>query len=71
MKLMNEQQQNHRLRTDISLSYRGGGFNAFQWYQFFAVDWIVSKTEKKCSKLEWRLPNYCNVAMNTKYTREP
>ena len=31
-------QQNHRLRTDSSLSHRGGGgggLNAFYWYQTF------------------------------------
>ena len=32
-------QQNHRFRTDISLSNRGGGgLNAFYWYQIFALD---------------------------------
>ena len=33
-----QQRQNHRIKTDISLSHRGegGGLNAFNWYQIFA-----------------------------------
>ena len=34
-----QQQQNHRLRTDSSLSHQWGGvgLNAFYWYQIFAM----------------------------------
>ena len=32
-----QHQQNHRLRTDSSLSHRGG-LNAFYWYQIFGLD---------------------------------
>ena len=43
----NKQQQNHRLRTDSSLSHRGGGgvLNAFYWYQIFALDSSVVKVQ--------------------------
>ena len=38
-----QQQQNHHLRTDSSLSHRG--LNAFYWYQIFALDSVVVKTQ--------------------------
>ena len=43
-----QQQQNHRLRTDSSLSHwgGGGGLNAFYWYQIFALDSAVVKVHK-------------------------
>ena len=44
--------QNHRLRTDSSLSHRrggggggGGGLNAFYWYQIFAPDSAVVEVQ--------------------------
>ena len=44
-KQKNQQQQNHILRTDSSLSHRGGGgeayLNAFYWYQIFALETAV------------------------------
>ena len=43
----NNQQHNHRLRTDISQSHwsGGGGFNAFYWYQIFALDTAVVEAQ--------------------------
>ena len=48
---MNQQQQNHRLRTDSSLSHWGkwGGLNVFYWYQILALDSIDAKTQKLLS----------------------
>ena len=42
---MNQQQQNHHLRTGSDLSYweGRGGLNPFYWYQIFAVDFVVVK----------------------------
>ena len=42
-KTMNQQQQNHRLRTG-SLKATGGGVNAYYWYQILAQDSVVVKT---------------------------
>ena len=43
-KTINQQQQNHRLRTDSSLSYGGGGgLNAFERRQTFTLVFIVVK----------------------------
>ena len=39
-----QQQQNHLLRTDSSLSHWGGGLNAFYWRQIFALDYVVTNT---------------------------
>ena len=44
---MNQQQQNHRLKTG-SRSHLGG-FNAFNWHQIFALDYVVVKTQKLLS----------------------
>ena len=47
-----QQQQNHRLRTDSSLSHRGGGgggLNAFYWYQIFALDSAVVEVQEMFS----------------------
>ena len=41
---MNQQQQNHRLRTDSSLGHRVG-LNAFLWYQIFAIDSAVGEVQ--------------------------
>ena len=40
---MNQQLQDHRLRTGRSLSHwgGGGGLNAFYWYQTFAQDSVT------------------------------
>ena len=47
---MNQQQQNHRHRTDSSLSrWRGGGLNAFYRYKIFALNSVVVKTKKLLS----------------------
>ena len=49
---MNQQQQNHRLRTDSSQSYRGGGggggggVKTFYWYQILALDSAVVEAQK-------------------------
>ena len=43
----------NNIRTTVDL-------NAFYWYQIFALDFVVVKTEKN-DKLAWMLPNYCNV----------
>ena len=43
----NNKQQNHHLRTDSSLSYRGeGGLNAFYWYQIFALNSAVVEVQE-------------------------
>ena len=40
----------HRLRTDSSVSHRGGGggggLNTFYWYQIFALDSAVVEVQK-------------------------
>ena len=41
----NQQQQNHRFRTDSRLSHLGGS-NAFNWLQIFAIEYVVVKTQK-------------------------
>ena len=43
--------QNHRLRTDSSLSHRvgGGGLNAFYGYQIFALDSVVVEVQEMFS----------------------
>ena len=46
-----QQQQNHRLRTDSSLSHRGG-LNAFYWYQIFALDSAVVEVQEMFSFLK-------------------
>ena len=49
---INQQQQNNRLRTNNSPSYRGWGngwLHAFYWYQTFALDSVVVKTHKLLS----------------------
>ena len=54
-KTMNQQQQqNHRLRTDSSLSRwgGGGGLNAFYWFQTFALDSVVSKAQNCFARME-------------------
>ena len=42
---MNQQQQNHRLRTDTSL-YLWGAKIAFYWYQIFALESAVVEAQK-------------------------
>ena len=49
-KTKSQQQQNHRLRTDSSLSHRG--LNAFYWYQIFAQDSAVVKVQEMFSSHE-------------------
>ena len=41
---MNQQQQNHRLRTDSCLGHRVG-LNAFYWHQIFAIDSAVGEAQ--------------------------
>ena len=41
----NQQQQNHRLRTDSSLYLRGAKI-AFYWYQIFALESAVVEAQK-------------------------
>ena len=42
-----QQQQNHNLRTDSSLSHWGvGGLNAFYWYQIFAIDSAIVEVQE-------------------------
>ena len=51
--IIQQQQQNHHLRTDNSLSHQGakmhftGGLNAFYWRQTFAIESVVVKN-KNC-----------------------
>ena len=47
----NQQQQNHRLRTDSSLSHRGG-LNAFYRYQIFALDSAVVEVQECSARME-------------------
>ena len=42
---MNQQQQNHRHKTDSSQSH-WGSLNAFYWYQIFALDSAVVEAQK-------------------------
>ena len=45
---MNQQQQNHHLRSDSAQSKpMGVGLNSFYWYQIFALDSAVQ--HKNCS----------------------
>ena len=47
-----QQQQNHCLRTESSLSYRGGGgggLNAFYRYQIFALDYADVEVQEMFS----------------------
>ena len=52
-------QQDHRLRTDSSLSHRGGGggLNAFYWYQIFALDSAVVEVQEMFSSHGGHLTN--------------
>ena len=50
-----KQQQNHRLRTDSSLSHRG--LNAFYWYQIFALDSAVVEVQEMFSSHGGHLTN--------------
>ena len=43
-----QQQQNHRLRMDSSLSHRGC-LNAFYWYQIFVLDSAVVEVQEMFS----------------------
>ena len=47
---MDQLQQNHRLRTDISQSHwgggGGGGLNAFCWHKIVALDSAVVEAQK-------------------------
>ena len=52
----NQQQQNHHLRMDSSLSHRGGGGGVSAFHQIFALDSAVVKTQNNV-KLAWRVPN--------------
>ena len=58
-KTINQQLQNHRFRTDSSLSHRGGGggLNAFYWRQIFALDSVVVNTQRLFSSREGFLTN--------------
>ena len=51
-----QQQQIHRLRTDSSLSHRGG-LNAFYWYQIFALDSAVVEVQEMISSHGGHLAN--------------
>ena len=45
---MNQQQQNHRLRTDSSLRHQGGwewGLKCIYWCQILALDSVVVKIQ--------------------------
>ena len=55
--IKSQQQQNHRLRTDSSLSHRGGGLNAFYWYQIFALDSAVVEVQEMFSSHWGHLTN--------------
>ena len=53
------QQPNQGLRTDSSLSHRGGGggINAFYWYQIFALDSAVVEVQEMFSSHGGHLTN--------------
>ena len=55
-KQKSQQQQNHRLRTDSSLSHRGG-LNAFYWYQIFTLDSAVVEVQEMFSSHGGHLTN--------------
>ena len=56
--LKSQQQQNHRLRADSSLSHRGGGgLIAFYWYQIFALDSAVVEVQEMFSSHGGHLTN--------------
>ena len=59
MRVTINKQQNHRLRTDRSLSHRGwgGGLNAFYWYQIFALDSAVAEVQEMFSSHGGHLTN--------------
>ena len=50
-----QQQQNHCLRTDSSLSHRG--LYAFNWYQIFALDSAVFEVQEMFSSYGGHLTN--------------
>ena len=54
------QQQNHRLRTDSSLSHQGG-LNAFYWYQIFALDSAVVEVQEMFSSHGGHLLMQCII----------
>ena len=50
-----QQQQNHHLRTDSSLSHRGrggGGLKVLYWHQIVALDSVVAKTQTCLARME-------------------
>ena len=51
-----QQQQNHRLSMDSSLSHRGV-LNAFYWYQIFALDSAVVEVQEMFSSHGGHLTN--------------
>ena len=55
-KQKSQQQQNHRLRTDISPSHRGD-LNAFYWHQIFALDSAVVEVQEMFSSHRGHLTN--------------
>ena len=53
-----QQQQNHCLRTDDSLSHLVVGVNVFYWRKIFSLDYIVVKTHNLSSSHRGFLINY-------------
>ena len=53
-----QQQQNHCLRTDNSLSHLVVGVNVFYWRKIFSLDYIVVKTHNLSSSHRGFLINY-------------
>ena len=55
-KQKSQQEQNNRLRTDSSLSHRGG-LNVLYWYQIFALDSTVVEVQEMFSSHGGHLTN--------------
>ena len=53
---ISQQQQNHRLRANSSISH-WGGLNAFYWYQIFALDSAVVEAQEMFSSHGGHLTN--------------
>ena len=56
---LNQQRQNHYLRTDSSLSH--WGLKCFNWYQIFALDSVVGKAKKCYARKEASLLVQCII----------
>ena len=66
-----QQQQNHSLRTDSSLSHRGGGgLNAFYWHQILALDSPVAEIQEMFSSHGGLLTNAMQCIIMKKHSNQ-